>query len=222
MTSVLIVDDDRAMVGMVASLLGSEGYDLITAYDGETAVRRHAEELPDLVILDRRLPKMTGEEVTRRIRATSQTPILMLTGEKGEDERVKLLDLGADDYLEKPFGRKELLARVRALLRRAPRAASPSPSTDIGGLVIDARAHSARMGGDELPLTPTEFRLLAALAARPGELVDRKALLRAGWPEERDPDPEWLKAHLARLRSKLEASGAPVPANVRGVGYKLG
>ena len=222
MTSILIVDDDRAMVGMVASLLGSEGYDLITAYDGEGAVRRHAEELPDLVILDRGLPKMTGEEVTRRIRAVSQTPILMLTGEKGEDERVKLLDLGADDYLEKPFGRKELLARVRALLRRAPRATAPATATDIGGLVIDARAHSARMGGEELPLTPTEFRLLAALAARPGELIDRKALLRAGWPDERDPDPEWLKAHLARLRSKLEASGAPVPANVRGVGYKLG
>jgi DNA-binding response OmpR family regulator len=222
MTSVLIVDDDRAMVGMVASLLGSEGYDLITAYDGESAVRRHADELPDLVILDRGLPKMSGEEVCKRIRAIAQTPILMLTGEKGEDERVKLLDLGADDYLEKPFGRKELLARVRALLRRAPHAAAPATATDIGGLVIDARAHSARMGGDELPLTPTEFRLLAALAARPGELIDRKALLRAGWPDERDPDPEWLKAHLARLRSKLEASGAPVPANVRGVGYKLG
>lgn len=222
MTSVLIVDDDRAMVGMVASLLGSEGYDLITAYDGESAVRRHAEELPDLVILDRGLPKLSGEEVCRRIRAAGQTPILMLTGEKGEDERVKLLDLGADDYLEKPFGRKELLARVRALLRRGPRTVAPTAATDIGGLVIDARAHSARMGGEELPLTPTEFRLLAALAARPGELVDRKALLRAGWPDERDPDPEWLKAHLARLRSKLEAAGAPVPANVRGVGYKLG
>ena len=220
MTSVLIVDDDRAMVGMVASLLGSEGYDLITAYDGESAVRRHAEELPDLVILDRGLPKMTGEDVCKRIRAIGQTPILMLTGEKGEDERVKLLDLGADDYLEKPFGRKELLARVRALLRRAPHVAAPV--TDIGGLVIDPRTHSARMAGEELPLTPTEFRLLAALAARPGELIDRKALLRAGWPDERDPDPEWLKAHLARLRSKLEASGAPVPANVRGVGYKLG
>lgn len=222
MTSVLIVDDDRAMVGMVASLLGGEGYDLLTAYDGESAVRRHAEELPDLVILDRGLPKMTGEEVCRRIRAVGQTPILMLTGEKGEDERVKLLDLGADDYLEKPFGRKELLARVRALLRRAPAGAASASTTDIGGLVIDARAHSARMAGAELPLTPTEFRLLAALAARPGELIDRKALLRAGWPDERDPDPEWLKAHLARLRSKLEASGAPVPANVRGVGYKLG
>ncbi len=222
MTSVLIVDDDRAMVGMVASLLGSEGYELITAYDGETAIRRHAEELPDLVILDRRLPKLSGEEVCKRIRASARTPILMLTGERGEEERVKLLDLGADDYLEKPFGRKELLARVRALLRRAPHAASPSVATDIGGLLIDTRSHSARMNGVELPLTPTEFRLLAALAARPGELIDRKALLRAGWPDERDPDPEWLKAHLARLRSKLESAGAPVPANVRGVGYKLG
>ena len=121
-----------------------------------------------------------------------------------------------------PFGRKELLARVRALLRRAEHSATPSTTTDIGGLVIDARAHTARMGGEELLLTPTEFRLLAALATRAGELVDRKALLRAGWPDERDPDPEWLKAHLARLRSKLEAAGAPVPANVRGVGYKLG
>jgi DNA-binding response OmpR family regulator len=222
MTSVLIVDDDRALVGMVASLLGAEGYDLLTAYDGETALRRHGEELPDLVILDRNLPKMSGDEICRRIRAVAQTPILMLTGEKGEDERVKLLDLGADDYLEKPFGRKELLARVRALLRRAPRSTGPASATDIGGLLIDARAHSAQMAGQELPLTPTEFRLLAALAARPGELVDRKALLRAGWPDERDPDPEWLKAHLARLRTKLEDAGAPVPANVRGVGYKLG
>jgi len=221
-TSVLIVDDDRALVGMVASLLGAEGYDLLTAYDGETALRRHAEDLPDLVILDRRLPKMSGDEICKRIRAVAQTPILMLTGEKGEEERVRLLDLGADDYLEKPFGRKELLARVRALLRRAPPTAGRATASAIGGLVIDGRAHSARMGTDELPLTPTEFRLLAALAARPGELVDRKALLRAGWPEERDPDPEWLKAHLARLRSKLASAGAPVPANVRGVGYKLG
>src|SRR5579859_433794 len=203
---------------MVASLLGAEGYDLLTAYDGETALRRHADELPDLVILDRRLPKMSGDEICRRIRATAPTPILMLTGEKGEEERVKLLDLGADDYLEKPFGRKELLARVRALLRRAPPAGTAARPTDIGGLRIDARAHSARMGGEELPLTPTEFRLLAALAARPGELVDRKALLRAGWPGSGSRS----SGHPARLRSKLEAAGAPVPANVRGVGYKLG
>jgi DNA-binding response OmpR family regulator len=220
MTTVLIVDDDRAMVGMVAALLGGEGFDLLTAYDGETALRRHAEDTPDLVILDRRLPKLSGDEVCRRIRAISATPILMLTGEKGTEERAALLDLGADDYLEKPFGMRELAARVRALLRRAPPAVREQAS--VGGLVVDGRAHAARMDGLVLELTPTEFRLLAALAARPGQIIDRRALLKAGWPDERDPDPEWLKAHLARLRAKLGAAGAPLPENVRGVGYRLG
>ena len=222
MTTVLIVDDDRAMVGMVAALLGDEGYDLVTAYDGEQALKRHGDDPPDLVILDRRLPRLDGDEVVKRIRATSDTPVLMLTGEKGSDERAKLLDLGADDYLEKPFSKKELLARVRALLRRgggARRAAGPAR---VGGLVVDPRTHKASVDGTPLSLTPTEFRLLAALASRAGEVADRRTLLRAAWPDERDPDPEWLKAHLARLRSKLEEAGGPVPSNVRGVGYRLG
>ena len=222
MTSILVVDDERAMVGMVAALLGEDGYEVVTAYDGEAALRRHAEESPDLVILDRGLPKLSGDEVCRRIRAMSSTPILMLTGEKGSDERARLLDLGADDYLEKPFSKKELSARVRALLRRAVPAARSRPAASIGKLTVDARAHQATVAGEALDLTPTEFRLLAALATRPGEVVDRRALLRAGWPEERDPDPEWLKAHLARLRSKLDGAGAPVLSNVRGVGYRLG
>ena len=222
MTSVLVVDDERAMVGMVAALLGEDGYEVVTAYDGEAALKRHAEEAPDLVILDRGLPKMSGDEVCRRIRAMSSTPILMLTGEKGSDERARLLDLGADDYLEKPFSKKELSARVRALLRRAGPARRVQTAASIGKLTVDARAHQATVAGEALDLTPTEFRLLAALAARPGEVVDRRALLRAGWPEERDPDPEWLKAHLARLRSKLDAGGAPALSNVRGVGYRLG
>jgi len=221
-TSILVVDDERAMVGMVAALLGEDGYEVVTAYDGEAALRRHAEESPDLVILDRGLPKLSGDEVCRRIRAMSSTPILMLTGEKGSDERARLLDLGADDYLEKPFSKKELSARVRALLRRAVPAARSRPAASIGKLTVDARAHQATVAGEALDLTPTEFRLLAALATRPGEVVDRRALLRAGWPEERDPDPEWLKAHLARLRSKLDAVGAPTLSNVRGVGYRLG
>jgi DNA-binding response OmpR family regulator len=222
LSSVLVVDDEPAMVGMVAELLGAEGYEVVTAYDGEAALRRHAEESPDLVILDRRLPKLSGDDVCRRIRATSSTPILMLTGEKGSDERARLLDLGADDYLEKPFSRKELTARVRALLRRAAPATRARPAASIGKLTVDTRAHLATVAGQALDLTPTEFRLLAALAARPGEVVDRRSLLRSGWPEERDPDPEWLKAHLARLRSKLEKAGAPPLSNVRGVGYRLG
>jgi DNA-binding response OmpR family regulator len=221
-TTILVVDDEPAMVGMVGALLGEEGYQIVTAYDGEVALRRHADERPDLVILDRRLPRMSGEEVVRGIRAVANTPILMLTGEKGTEERAKLLDLGADDYLEKPFGRKELSARVRALLRRASSPVRADVTANVGRLSIDARTHRASVNGETLDLTPTEFRLLAALAARPGEVVDRRMLLRSGWPDERDPDPEWLKAHLARLRSKLQAAGAPDLANVRGVGYRLG
>jgi DNA-binding response OmpR family regulator len=222
LTTVLIVDDDRAMVGMVAALLGDEGYDLVTAYDGEQALKRHGDDPPDLVVLDRRLPRLDGDEVCRRIRATSETPILMLTGERGSEERAKLLDLGADDYLEKPFSKRELLARVRALLRRGGGTKRPAQAVKIGALSVDPRTHTASVGGVPLALTPTEFRLLAALASRAGEVVDRRTLLRAAWPDERDPDPEWLKAHLARLRSKLQAAGAPVPVNVRGVGYRLG
>jgi len=217
-----VVDDERALVGMVASLLGEEGYEIVTAYDGETALRRHAEESPDLVILDRKLPKISGDEVCKRIRASSTTPILMLTGERGADERAKLLDLGADDYLEKPFSARELRSRVRALLRRATSAASKQTATSVGRLRVDPKTHVASVDEQPLDLTPTEFRLLTALITRPGEVLERRALLRAGWPEERDPDPEWLKAHLARLRSKLDAAGAPTLANVRGVGYRLG
>ncbi len=108
MTTILVVDDEPAMVGMVAALLGEEGYQIVTAYDGETALRRHADERPDLVVLDRRLPRLSGDDVCRGIRAVANTPILMLTGEKGSEERARLLDLGADDYLEKPFSKKEL------------------------------------------------------------------------------------------------------------------
>ena len=222
MSNILVVDDDRQFVGMVAALLGEEGYEIVTAYDGETALRRHAEDSPDLVILDRKLPRLSGDEVCRRIRASAQTPILMLTGERGAEERAKLLDLGADDYLEKPFSRKELAARVRALLRHAGPALRAQNAASIGRLRVDPKTHVASVDGQSLDLTPTEFRLLAALAARPGEVLERRALLRAGWPEERDPDPEWLKAHLARLRSKLDSAGAPPLANVRGVGYRLG
>src|SRR5207247_11006884 len=117
---------------MVAALLGEEGYEIVTAYDGETALRRHAEDSPDLVILDRKLPRLSGDEVCRRIRASAQTPILMLTAERGADERAKLLDLGADDYLERLLNSMELRSRVRAFIRRAAPAAAAKAATSVG------------------------------------------------------------------------------------------
>ncbi|HYY53990.1 MAG TPA: response regulator transcription factor [Candidatus Dormibacteraeota bacterium] len=222
MTRVLVVDDDPAMVGMVAMLLGSEGFEVVTAYDGEAALRKMREDSPDLVVLDMQLPRLSGDDVTRRIRETSALPIIMLTGRKEEEEKARLLELGADDYLTKPFGKKELVARVRALLRRASGTAPARAPVSLGGIVVDASRHSATAQGKPLDLTPIEFRLLEILVRRGGDVVAREQLLRAGWPDERDPDPEWLKPHLARLRMKLGELGAPVPENVRGVGYRLG
>jgi DNA-binding response OmpR family regulator len=221
-TRVLVVDDDPAMVGMVAMLLGSEGFEVATAYDGEAALRKVRDESPDLVVLDMQLPRLGGDEVTRRIRESSALPIIMLTGRKDEEDKARLLELGADDYLTKPFGKKELVARVRAVLRRAAGTTAPRAPISLDGIVVDASRHSASVNGNELDLTPIEFRLLEVLVRRAREVVSRHQLLRAGWPDERDPDPEWLKPHLARLRSKLLAAGAPAPENVRGVGYRLG
>ena len=222
MSNILVVDDDRQLVGMVAALLGEEGYEIVTAYDGETALRRHAEDSPDLVILDRKLPRLSGDEVCKRIRASSQTPILMLTGERGADERAKLLDLGADDYLEKPFSRKELASRVRALLRRAGPAERAQSAASIGRLRVDPKTHVASVDGGALDLTPTEFRLLAALAARPGEVVRRRELVQAAWPAGAMVHDNTLDQYVARLRRKLRDLAAPTAiATAHGVGYRL-
>ena len=145
----------------------------------------------------------------------------MLTGRKEEEDKSRLLDLGADDYLTKPFGKKELVSRIRAVLRRSGASGARGPAT-AQGIVVDPQRHNATANGRVLDLTPIEFRLLERLVRRAGEVVPRAELLRAGWPDERDPDPEWLKPHLARLRAKLTDGGAPAPENVRGIGYRLG
>ena len=221
MTSVLVVDDERAMVGMVAALLGEDGYEVVTAYDGEAALKRHAEESPDLVILDRGLPKMSGDDVCRRIRAISSTPILMLTGEKGSDERARLLDLGADDYLEKPFSRKELSARVRALLRRAAPATRTRPAASIGKLTVDARAHQATVAGESLDLTPTEFRLLRFLLQNPRRVLSKRQILDNVWNYDFGGDANVVETYVSYLRRKLDRVGPPLIHTVRLVGYVL-
>jgi DNA-binding response OmpR family regulator len=221
---ILVVDDEPAMVGAISALVGSAGHQVVTAYDGDTALRRLLEEDPDLILLDLAMPGRDGVDVCREVRRTSDVPIIVLTGETGEQAKVQALDAGADDYVTKPFGRQELLARIRAVMRR--RAGGPAGTEGggerrVGRLAIDPARFRATVDGTPISLTRIEFALLAALVEARGRVVTHARLLGAGWPGEPDPDPQWLKPHLARLRSKLEAAGGPVTSSVRGVGYRL-
>src|SRR5450756_394001 len=190
---ILVVDDEPAMVGAITALVGTAGHQVITAYDGEAALRRFEEE----------------------------APVIVLTGEADELAKVEALDAGADDYVTKPFGKQELLARIRAVMRRHEAGETPAGGLHVGRLTLDTGRHEASVEGTVLALTRTEFALLAALASARGRVVPHDRLLAAGWPGDADPDPQWLKPHLARLRAKLEESGAPLPTSVRGVGYRL-
>ena len=222
---ILVVDDDPAMVGAITALVGTEGHQVITAYDGLTAVKRFREEQPDIVLLDLAMPGPDGFTVAGRIRAEGDAPIVVVSGESSEEAKVRALGIGADDYLVKPFGRAELLARIGAVMRRADRGTVAGGGRDArltaGPLTIDAGRHEAHVGGARLNLTPIEYRLLDLLVRARGDVVPHLQLSRAGWPSEADPDPLWLKPHLARLRAKLEAAAGPSLVPVRGVGYRL-
>jgi two-component system, OmpR family, KDP operon response regulator KdpE len=215
--TVLVVDDEPAMVGALGALLGQAGHRIVAAYDGEEALRRFRADGPDLVLLDLAMPGLDGATVCSTIRAESDTPIVVVSGERDRAATVELLDLGADDYIRKPFRADELLARIRAVMRRRHGSpGAPRPAWDL-----DPRRHEIRWQGLPLALTTTEFRLLRRMIERLDEVVEHGELLAHGWPNEPDPDPLWLKPHLARLREKLKGSGAPLPAAVRGVGYRL-
>jgi two-component system KDP operon response regulator KdpE len=220
---ILVVDDEPAMVGAVSALVGSAGHQVVTAYDGDTALRRLSEESPDLILLDLAMPGRDGVDVCREVRRASTVPIIVLTGETDELAKVAALDAGADDYVTKPFGRQELLARIRAVMRRRAAGVAEGGAGElrVAGLGIDLARFRATVDGVPLSLTRIEFALLAALVDARGRVVSHSRLLGAGWPRESDPDPQWLKPHLARLRTKLEAAGGPLPASVRGVGYRL-
>jgi two-component system KDP operon response regulator KdpE len=221
---ILVVDDDPAMVGAITALVGTEGHQVITAYDGLTAVKRFREERPDLVLLDLAMPGPDGFSVAGRIRAEGSEPIVVVSGESAEAAKVRALGIGADDYLVKPFGKAELLARIAAVMRRADRAVTgPAAAGPLsaGALVLEPGRHEARVGSTAVSLTPTEYRLLEALVRANGDLVPHFTLARAGWPAEPDPDLLWLKPHLARLRSKVERAGGPAIVAVRGVGYRI-
>ena len=227
---ILVVDDDPAMVGAITALVGTEGHQVITAYDGLTAVRRFREERPDIVLLDLAMPGPDGFSVAGQIRAQGDAPIVVVSGESSEAAKVRALGIGADDYLVKPFGRAELLARIAAVMRRAERSPVSAGANEgdggattlqAGELVLELARHEARVGDTRLDLTPIEYRLAEALVRANGDLVAHLRLVRAGWPAEADPDQLWLKPHVARLRRKVEAAHGPAIHAVRGVGYRL-
>jgi two-component system KDP operon response regulator KdpE len=225
---ILVVDDDPAMVGAITALVGTEGHQVVTAYDGLTAVKRVETEHPDLVLLDLAMPGPDGYSVTGRIRALGATPIIVVSGESAESAKVRALELGADDYLVKPFGKAELLARINAVMRRVDAAVGSGPAgaggpgpLTAGTLTIDPGRVEARVGDTVLALTPTEYRLLEALVRAGGDVVPHQRLARAGWPAEADPDLLWLKPHLTRLRAKLAAAGGPAVIAVRSAGYRI-
>ncbi len=235
--TLLVVDDEPAWVGALGAVLGKAGHRIVAAYDGEEALRRFRSEPVDVVLLDLAMPRLDGAEVVRIIRAESDTPIIVVSGERDRTVPAELLDMGADDYVRKGVPSSELLARIRAVVRRrvvsgsATDAATGAASTDTaaaapasrhaGGWDLDVRRHEISWHGSLIPATAIEFRLLSILIERLGELVPHADLLAAGWPNVPDPDPLWLKPHLARLRDKLNAVGAPVPVAVRSVGYRL-
>jgi DNA-binding response OmpR family regulator len=219
--TLLVVDDEPAWVGALGAVLGKAGHRIVAAYDGEEALRRFRSDPVDVVLLDLAMPKLDGAEVVRIIRSESETPIIVVSGENDRVVPAELLDLGADDYVRKGIPSSELLARIRAVVRRSAAPASAPAAHGSGGWDLDLRRHEIRWRDTLVPATAIEFRLLAILIERLHELVPHAELLAAGWPDVRDPDPLWLKPHLARLRDKLHSVDAPVPSAVRGVGYRL-
>jgi two-component system response regulator MtrA len=219
---VLIVDDDTALAEMLGIVLRGEGFETATVSDGDRAFGVFREFKPDLVLLDLMLPGRDGIDVCRQIRAESGVPIVMLTAKSDTVDVVVGLESGADDYVIKPFKPKELVARVRARLRRAD---EPKPETlDIGDLSIDVAGHAVKRGPEPIALTPLEFDLLVALARKPWQVFTREVLLEQVWGYRHAADTRLVNVHVQRLRSKIEhdPEKPEIVITVRGVGYKAG
>ena len=222
---VLIVEDEPPLVEMVRYNLEKEGYRTAVAGDGEEAILAVLEQGPDLVVLDWMLPKLSGIEVCRRLRARDDTrrlPIIMLTARAEEADRIRGLESGADDYIPKPFSPKELMARVRAVLRRA----KPSVAEErlvCGDVVMDLAAHRVARGGRPIHLGPTEFRLLRVLMEQPGRVFTREQLLDSVWGRDIEVELRTVDVHVLRLRKALNEGGASpdLVRTVRGTGYAI-
>jgi two-component system KDP operon response regulator KdpE len=202
---VLVVDDEPQITRVLKTVLSSQGYQVRTAAEGESALSSLNEWHPELVITDLYMPRMNGVELCRRIRAVSAVPIIVLSVKGEERTKVEALDSGADDYVTKPFGTDELLARVRAALRRRGSAAEEVSSFDVGDFRIDLNARRVHIRGNEVRLTPKEFDLFVYLARHPNRVLTHRTLLEAVWGEASQEQPEYLRVFMGQLRKKLEA-----------------
>jgi DNA-binding response OmpR family regulator len=220
--TILVVDDEPVLRETLAEALDADGFRVVTAADGREALSRFREHQPDLVVLDLMLPELSGIEVCRIIRAESGVPIVMLTAKTSELDKVVGLELGADDYVTKPFSLRELGARIRALLRRTEQLAeAPAPLVELGALTVDLAGHRLLRDGERLPLKPKVFELLAYLLRHPGQVLTREQLLEHVWGYDYAGETRTVDVHIHWLRAAIEPDPAD-PAylhTVRGVGY---
>jgi two-component system KDP operon response regulator KdpE len=220
-TSILLVDDEVALLRTLSMNLRARGYEVLTAENGEDALASVRRAFPDVVILDLGLPDLSGVEVLRQLRGWSAVPVIVLSARHGSDDKVEALDIGADDYVTKPFGIDELLARLRAAVRRSGPA--DSAMLESGGLRIDLAGRRIWRDSEEVRLTPTEWGLLAALVTRPGRLVGQRQLLQEVWGPAYERETNYLRVYMANLRRKLETD----PSRPRhlitepGMGYRF-
>ncbi|HEX8939657.1 MAG TPA: response regulator transcription factor [Candidatus Limnocylindrales bacterium] len=220
MKTILVVDDERNIVELLRLYLEQEGFGIIAAGDGEEALVLQRRHDPDLVILDLMLPKVDGFEVCRELRRRGDTPILMLTARADDVDAIVGLELGADDYVTKPFNPRTLVARVKAILRRTEATARGGRPIEVGSLRIDPRRREATVGERRLELRAREFDLLAALARDPGVVLTRDALLEGVWGTDFPGETRTVDVHVAEVRKKLGDDGPPIET-VRGLGYRL-
>jgi DNA-binding response OmpR family regulator len=219
--TILVVDDEKNIVQLARLYLDKEGFQVEAAYDGEQALEKARTVRPDLIVLDLMLPGMDGLSVCKELRKTSNVPIIILTARGDDVDRVVGLELGADDYITKPFNPRELVARVKAVLRRSRQETSDEPVIEANGLVLDVARREVTVDGAPVTLRAKEFDLLTAFMRHPGIVLDRERLLRIVWGSDYYGDTRTIDVHVAWLREKLAAAQHVKIQTVWGVGYKL-